>query len=319
MTMSIDSNKNPALIGALNPAPAHTPPPQPPELGPEDTTKVGEPENAAKQFSTASGSFAIVDAALLKGMEDNPLVQKAVVFPTKGEVAFEVTAEYDDAVLRSLSMSPKEDPSEAGRIVPPDHESHGEDGTSAEVVPPDMASPVAPSVAQQPVVPEGASPLSHDSSPERAIRKHTTPRSRRHMDGSDRYRKNSPVKKVMARLKRPSRHQPDVEEAFNFITKYGGKKVTEDTIKGIKNQALLAESIGLLMAMAMNGWTTLEEGVTNGVYEVVDNRLEADKAGYLLFNKKAMPFDFNWLYDVRTMLQKSITESALNLGNSING
>ena len=139
------------------------------------------------------------------------------------------------------------------------------------------------------------------------------------MDGSDRYRKNSPVKKVMARLKRPSRHQPDVEEAFNFITTYGGKKVTEDVIKGIKNQALLADSIGLLMAMSMNGWQTLEEGVSNGAYEIADNRFEADKAGNLLFNEKPMPLNFNWLYEVRTMLQKSITESALNLGRTING
>jgi hypothetical protein len=315
--MTTNTN-DPELIGALNPAPAHTPPPEAAELGPKDLDHVGEPEDAVKVFSTASGSFAIVDAALLKGMEDNPLVQKAIVFPTKGEVAFEVKADYDDAVLRNLSMAPKEDPSDAGRIVPPEHESHDNEG-SAEVVSPDMASPVAPSVAQQPVVPEGASPLSHDSSPERAIRKHTTPRSRRHMDGSDRYRKNSPVKKVMARLKRPSRHQPDVEEAFNFITKYGGKKVTEDVIKGIKNQALLADSIGLLMAMSMNGWQTLEEGVSNGAYEIADNRFEADKAGNLLFNEKPMPLNFNWLYEVRIMLQKSITESALNLGRTING
>jgi hypothetical protein len=270
-----------------------------------------------KEFSAESGAFAIIDAAILKGLESNPLVQKAVVFQTKSDVAFEVTGQYDNTVLRSLTMQPKTSPSEEGRIVPPEHEAHA-DGPSAEVTPPDMASPAAPSIAPSPVVPEGASPLSHDSSPERAIRKHMSPRARRHMSGSDRYRKNSPVKRVMSRLKRPSRHQPDVEEAFSFIVKYGSKKVTEQDLKDIKNQSLLAESLSMLMAMTMNGWETIEEGVTNGEYEIVDNRLTASKAGYLLLNNKTVPFDFNWLYDVRTMLQKSITESALNLGRTIN-
>lgn len=311
MTMST----NPELTGALNPAPARPAPPPPPEPGP----KMGEPENASKEFSTESGSFAIVDAALLKGMEDNPLVQKAVVFSTKSDVAFEVSAEYDDAVLRSLSMSPKESDTEAGRIETPGHESHGLEGSTPEVVSPDMASPVAPAVAQTPVVPEGAAPLSHDSSPERAIRKHMTPRSRRHMNGSDRYRKTSPNRRVLARLKRPSRHQPDVEEAFNFISKFGGKQVTENDVKDINNKALLADSLGLLMAMTMNGWQTVGESVTNGTFEVVDDRFTTDKGGYLLINNKPLPLNFEWLYEARMVLQKNITESALNLGRTING
>lgn len=316
--MNIDTD--PRVTGAVNPPSVKTEPAikdvqPPPAAGP----KMGEPEDAVKEFTTESGAFAIVDAAILNTMKDSPIAQNAVVFQTKSNVAFEIKAEYDDTVLRSLSMAPKESDTEAGRIVPPGHEDHGPDGSSPEVVPPDMASPVAPSLAQSPVVPEGASPLSHDSSPERAIRKHTSPRSRRHMKGSDRYRKNSPVKRVMSRLKRPSRHQPDVEEAFNFILKYGGKKVTEQDINNLKNQQLLAESLGMLMAMTMNDWETLEEGVTNGEYEIVDDRFTADAAGYLLLNNKAVPLDFNWLYDVRTMLQKSITESALNLGKTING
>lgn len=311
MTMST----NPELTGALNPAPARPEPPVPP---PEPGPKLGEPEDAVKEFSTESGSFAIVDAALLKGMEDNPLAQKAVVFPTKGEVAFEIRTEYDDAVLRGLSMSPKESSTEEGRIETPGHEDHGPEGASPEVVPPDMATPTEPA-PMTPVVPEGAAPLSHDSSPERAIRKHTTPRSRRHMDGSDRYRKNSPVKKVLSRLKRPSRHQPDVEEAFSFISKYGGKKVTESDVKDIKNKTLLADSLALLMAMTMNGWQTVGESVTNGTYEVADNRFTTDKGGYLLVNNKPLPLNFEWLYEARMVLQKNITESALNLGRTING
>lgn len=312
MTMN---TKDPMVTGAVNPPAARPEPPMPPEAGP----KMGEPEDAVKEFTTESGAFAIVDAAILNTMKDSPIAQNAVVFQTKSNVAFEIRAEYDDTVLRTLSMAPKEDESEAGTIEVPGHESHGPDGSTPEVVPPDMASPVAPGVSQTPVVPEGASPLSHDSSPERAIRKHMTPRSRRHMNGSDRYRKNSPAKKVLARLKRPSRHQPDVEEAFNFITKYGGKKVTENDIKDIKNKALLIDSIGLLMAMSMNGWQSIGESVTNGTYEVVDDRFTADKAGYLLLNNKILPLNFNWLYDVRITLQKNITESALNLGQMING
>lgn len=313
MTMNTD----PRVTGAVNPPSVQpdpaTPAPMPPPVpGP----KMGEPEDAVKEFSSASGAFAIVDAAVLDLIKDNPLAQNAVVFQTKGDVAFTIDAEYDDTVLRSLTMAPKESNTEAGRIEEPGHEAHE---TSPEVVPPDMASPAAVGVAPPPVVPEGAAPLSHDSSPERAIRKHTSPRSRRHMQGSDRYRKNSPAKRVMARLKRPSRHQPDVEEAFNFIVKYGGKKVTEQDLSGIQNQHLLAESLGMLMAMTMNGWETIEEGVTNGEYDIIDDRFTASDAGYLMLNNKNVPLDFNWLYDVRTMLQKSITESALNIGKTLNG
>lgn len=312
--MTMNTN-DPALMAAMNPQSARPTPPPPPEPGP----KTGEPEDTAKEFSTESGSFAIVDAALLKGMEDNPLAQKAVVFSTKGDVAFEITAEYDDAVLRTLSMSPKESDTEAGRIEEPGHESHGPEGSSPEVVPPDMASPAAPAVSMSPVMPEGAAPLSHDSSPERAIRKHTSPRARRHMHGSDRYRKNSPAKRVMSRLKRPSRHQPDVEEAFDFISKFGGKQVTENDVKNIQNKNLLADSLGLLMAMTMNGWQTVGESVTNGTYEVIDDRFTTDKGGYLLVNNKPLPLNFEWLYEARMVLQKNITESALNLGRTING
>lgn len=315
------TNTDPRVTGAVNPpsvkvdpAVKDVQPPPAPTPGP----KIGEPEDAVKEFSSASGAFAIVDAALLDTLKDNPLAQSAVVFQTKGNVAFEVKGEYDDAVLRTLTMTPKESETEAGRIEEPGHEM---DNVSPEVVSPDMAGPAAVSVAMSPVVPEGASPLSHDSSPERAIRKHTSPRARRHMQGSDRYRKNSPVKRVMSRLKRASRHQeqPDVEEAFNFILKFGGKQVTEQDLKGIKNQNLLADSLGMLMAMTMNGWETIEEGVTNGEYEIIDERFTANDAGHLMLNEKAVPLDFNWLYDVRTMLQKSITESALNIGNTLNG
>lgn len=308
-------NIDPRVTGAVNPPGARPELPPPPEPGPE-MTGPGEPEDATKEFSTESGSFAIVDAALLKGMEDNPLVQKAVVFPTKGNVAFEISAEYDDTVLRGLSMSPKASETEAGRIEEPGHEEHE---ATPEVVPPDMASPAAPVVAQTPVVPEGIAPLSHDSSPERAMRKHKTPRSRRHMDGSDRYRKVSPARKVLSRLKRPSRHQPDVEEAFDFITKMGGKEVTEEAVNAVNNKSLLFDSLGLLMAMTMNGWEVVDESVTNGTYEVVDDRFTIDKTGHLLMNGKRLPLDFNWLYDARMTLQKNITESALKLGRTING
>lgn len=307
------NTKDPRLTGAMNPAPAPTLPPDP-------GFKMGEPEDAVKEFTTESGAFAIVDAAILSTMKDSPIAQNAVVFQTKSNVAFEIKAEYDDTVLRTLSMAPKEDESEAGAIKAPGHESHGQDGSSPEVVPPEVAMPGAPQAAQAPqTVPEGIAPLSHDSSPERAIRKHTTPRSRRHMDGSDRYRKNSPVKRVMARLKRTSRHQPDVEEAFSFIAKYNGKPVTERDVKDIQNPQLLGEALGVLMAMAMGGWEALEEGVTNGSLEIIDKRFTTNDSGSLLLNNKELKLDFNWIYEARTMLQKNITESAINLGRTLNG
>lgn len=157
---------------------------------------------------------------------------------------------------------------------------------------------------------EGISPLSHDSSPQRAIRKHMTPRSRRHMKGSNRYRRADPAKRVLARLKRVSRHQPkpEVEEAFSTIRKYWDKTVTESELTKISDKQLLLNAVELLTAMAFGGWAISEDGISNGSYVIGCDGFSAVD-GQLLYNNKPLKLNWSWLYEFRQLLRNIITNN----------
>lgn len=257
-----------------------------------------ELENDVREFTPASGSFAIVDAALLKDL-DSPLAKEAVIIPVKSDkVAFEIKMDYDDTTLRSVSISPKASP-EPDAIAEPGHEDHHEEGMPAEVTPPEEVS-------------EGLSPLSHDSSPERAIRKHKTPRSRRHMDGSDRYRLKDPAKKIMAKIKRTSHGQPrpEVHEVLEFIKNYSGKPIAEDQITAVKNLHLLVEVMDMLYAMACMDWEMTESGISNGQCVIEDDRFAVDNQGQLLFGGKILPLNFDWIHETRQLAKKIATKKA---------
>lgn len=159
------------------------------------------------------------------------------------------------------------------------------------------------------LVAEGLSPLSHDNSIQRKIRKHKTPRARRHMKGSDRYRRTDPVKRVKARLKRDSRHQPkpEVEEAFSFIAKYVGKPITESDLQNIGNIELFADSIDLLSAMAFGGWSKTNDGISNGRYVLENENLDIND-GQLIYNKLPLKLNWDWLYSVKQLVDKRISD-----------
>jgi hypothetical protein len=165
---------------------------------------------------------------------------------------------------------------------------------------------------------EGISPLSHDNSIERAIRKHMTPRSKQHMRGSDRYRRSSPAKRVLAKLKRASRHQPkpEVDEAFSFYATNNGKTIKEEDFKNIADKALLYESIDTLMAMSMNGWQKCDNGVSNGMITIVDDRFSCAN-DLLLYNNKSMNLNFDWLYSVRELLRNSVAKESIDYFNGM--
>ncbi len=271
---------------------------------PKDPTK--EPEDQSKDFSAKTGAFAIVDASILQGV-DNPLAKEAIIIPTKGEAVFSVKTEYDDTILRTLTITPKQSETEPEAVAEPGHDDHTQKGTPAEVTPPEVAKDQGVPVASE----GNAAPLSHDDTVQRSLRKHQTPRSRRHLKGSDRYRRGSPIKKVLARVKRDSRHQPkpEVEDAFQLILKNFGKPLTEEQLNNVKDKALLAEAIDLLMAMAFNDWDNVEGGTTNGVYLIEDESFSAD-SGILLLNDKPLGIQFDWLYSIRQQLRKNIVKSA---------
>ena len=152
-------------------------------------------------------------------------------------------------------------------------------------------------------VEEGMAPLSHDSSIERRIRKHRTPRSRRHMKGSNLYRRSDPAKRVLARLKRPSRHQPkpEVEETLTWILKH--PTITEADLEKISDKKLFADSVEFLAAMALNGWEKKDGTITNGQYFLESEEMDV-KDGKLLFNGAPLSLDWDKLYTMREFLRK---------------
>lgn len=273
-----------------------------------------EPENQEKEFSAETGAFAIVDASVLKEI-DNPLAKKAVIIPTKFDKAvFSVKTEYDDTILRSLTITPKQSETEPEAVAEPGHDDHTQKGTPAEVTPPEVAKDQGAPVASE----GNAAPLSHDDTVQRSLRKHQTPRSRQHMKGSNLYRKSSPVKKVLAKVKRDSRHQPkpEVEDAFQFILNNSGKQLTEEQFKTVKDPALLVEVMDLMLAMAFNNWDNVKGGTTNGDYLIEDERFSAD-GGMLLYNDKKVNLAFDWLYDTRQRMKKAALKAAWDISKLV--
>jgi hypothetical protein len=121
-----------------------------------------EPEDFEEEFSAPTNKFAIVDASVIEGL-DNELIENAIFVPVKHPgVVLSVAASYDDAILRNVTISP------------------------AEVQQGDVDV----------VKTEGIAPLSHDSSPERAVRKHTSVKQKHHMSNVD---------KVPGRIKDPAK------------------------------------------------------------------------------------------------------------------
>jgi hypothetical protein len=150
---------------------------------------------------------------------------------------------------------------------------------------------------------EGMSPLSNDSSIQRAIRKHMTPRARRHMRGDDLYRIPDPEKKIRARLKRKSRHQPkpETDKVSDFLISKNGKNITESDFENI-DKKLLHDVVGLLIAMSSKGWSSNNNTVTNGNYFLEDVESVSINDGELRFNGKQLSLDWDWLHNLRTML-----------------
>jgi hypothetical protein len=119
-----------------------------------------EPEDFEEEFVAPTNKMALVDASVLEGL-DNELSEQAIIIPVKHPGAvFTVMAEYDDTILRHLTITPAE--IEQGGV---DVVKTGGVGEGPERI----------------TMPEGIAPMSNDSSPERAIRQHTSLKQKHHM------------------------------------------------------------------------------------------------------------------------------------------
>ena len=131
----------------------------------EDPTE--EPEDFEEEFTAPSNKFAIVDASVIEGL-DNELVEQAVIVPVKYHGAvFEIVANYDDTILRTLTVNPSE----------------VEEGDTSVVKTTKYATV------------EGIAPMSNDSTPEREVRK--TIKQIHHQAGDDKMRIKDPAKKTI--------------------------------------------------------------------------------------------------------------------------
>lgn len=74
------------------------------------TMKTDEPENFETIFEIEDGLLAIVPVSILKALKKVPLGIDPILIPTKttSKSKFKLTATYDDAILRKLSVEPAE-------------------------------------------------------------------------------------------------------------------------------------------------------------------------------------------------------------------
>jgi hypothetical protein len=74
----------------------------------EDVESAEEAEDFEEEFTAPSNKFAIVDASVLDSL-DNELAEQAITVPVKYKGAvFQVIANYDDTILRNLTITPSE-------------------------------------------------------------------------------------------------------------------------------------------------------------------------------------------------------------------
>lgn len=136
-----------------------------------------EPEDFEEEFTAPSNKFAIVDASVIEGL-DNELVEQAIIVPVKYHGAvFEVVGNYDDTILRTLTVNP------------------------AEV---DEGEVDAVKTTKYATV-EGIAPLSNDSTPEREVRK--TIKQIHHQAGDDKMRVKDPAKKILIKRDQSKKDQ----------------------------------------------------------------------------------------------------------------
>ena len=257
----------------------HTPEPH------KNKAFVGEGEDE-HEFSVETGEFVIVDSSVLDGIE-NPLIENAVFVPVKSDdVVFTVKSKYDESVLQSLEISPKFAPN--GNVVTKDYE-RSED--------PEEVS-------------EGVAGQGHDST---IGRKRHTMAQKRDNDGRGAIVMNpDPGEKIKQRVaqrtgqnqkRSQSRKRKREERSKNedIILNNIGKPISEMDFSNADKKQLL-ESMDLLMAMALGGWSEKDGKITNGKYDLYDGRWGIED-GFLCDDGSQVDLDFDWLYDARNNLK----------------
>lgn len=298
----------------------------------EKDVKAGDFE---QDFHSASGKIAIVDAALLDGVL-SPLVKKAIIVPVQyDEAVFTVQGRFDDSILRSLSITPKEDVE--GNI----HQHNDTEGGDDVVVKPSKKK-------EEPAEGVMGSPLSND--PDRKLRAKMDPmgkaagvvsgekrsnRTRKTNGGHDTSGGDASVAQAVKRkghvskapqarrasidAKRRRRGKPmssDVEQVHNFIVdSMASGEVTFEDIRKIENKGLLVDVVNKMFYMCMSGWALKEDVLVNTLGVEADPSIWTVKEGRLFHVEtgKSPDINFDWAYKAKSVIKEFIIEENKNL------
>lgn len=281
--------------------------------------------NFTQDLVVKSGKIAIIDAALLDGVR-NPLVEQAIIVPVKYvDATLEVKGEFDDAILRSLSITPKRD--SEGNVVP----ASAADDEDVEVIKPKKSVPKGDEVEE--------SLMSKDPPLQRKIRAlNGNQKTKDHLSGKARSNRNrgprighdrQPEARIAQAVKRKGhvnrsgqrvkakRQVPeDVQQIYNFIAETIKKPdITVEDIKTINNKPLFKSIVNKMFYMSLGGWTEDHGTIKHTLGETVNSNIWTARGGILYSREtgRRPNIDFTWAYNARNAIKDFIVEENKNL------
>jgi len=282
-----------------------------------------EPEDFTKEFSVHSQEFALVDASVLDTCQ-SPLAKKAIRVPLKhADVILSVTAEYDDTILRNLTIKPAQSDVDPKEIKTKAHKPNKEIGKGLEPGEEDDTTQHLVGEKREagniPTTKRGKD----QSSTHKSLRKHSSWAERNKMRGNMEYpgRTRQPHNRGGGTANAPSKRQKSrqgkrlhkgkkqrssslADLVLNLMKT--GKAVTPEDLQKVEDKDILLESLNMLLAMTMNGWEVKGNIITNGNHVLRESDWDVEE-GFIV-GCENLSFDFDWIYDTRRTLDKVIVE-----------
>lgn len=179
----------------------------------------------------------------------------------------------------------------------------------------------------------------HDDSISRRLRKtpngiHHLKGDRKDKDGTDKMSIPNPAKSPLPRLGRKSNNNKpkrkrvlidknkineSYREAIIFIESHEGKPITRGDLLSVNDKIALQSVVGRMLAYHLGEWRDDGDIITNGSIEVNRNLWEVKHN--MLYSKVTgeRPTNYDWLYNLRMMLESTIIEDIDSIRERING
>jgi len=281
-----------------------------------------EPEDFQKEFSVHGQEFAIVDASVLDTCQ-SPLAKKAIRVPLKhADVILNVVAQYDDTILRNLTIQPAQSDVDPKEIKTKAHKSNKEVGKGLEPGEKDDSTDHLVGEKREAGNLPSTKRGKDQSSTHKSLRKHYSHAERNKMRGDMEYpgRTRQPQNRGGGTASAPSRrqksrqgkrlhkgkqkHQSLVDLVLNLMKT--GKPATAEDLQNVTEKEVLLESLNILLAMTMSGWEIKGDLITNGNHVLRESDWEVEDG--FIKGCERLSFDFDWIYDARRTLDKMIVE-----------